>query len=102
MKEVIGNLWDYHQDGHWVVISTNGVVDRAGANVMGRGVALQAKKRFPSLPVELGTRIKEAGNTVHLLSEYQVITFPVKHHWRQSADLVLIEESAQELARIPL
>lgn len=97
MNEIIGDIWDYHRQGKWVVITTNGVINRQGANPLGRGVALQAKKRFPELPYELGERIKSSGSRVHVFPEYRIITFPVKYHWRDSANLELIERSAAQL-----
>lgn len=101
MKEIIGNLWDFHRQGHWVVITTNGVVRRDGACVMGRGVARQAARKFPHLPYELGAKIKAHGNRVHVFSAYRLITFPVKHRWWEKADISLIAISSQQLQRLP-
>ena len=100
MREIKGNLWDFHKQGHWVAITTNGVVRADGACVMGRGVALQAKRRFPRLPFELGDKINKEGNRVHLFPEYRIISFPVKHRWFERADIQLIEQSARGLACI--
>lgn len=106
MKEVIGDIWDYHKQGHWIVITTNGTVKTDGSCVMGRGVALQAKQRFPNLPLELGSRIRgcampygewSVGNNLKGFYNYKIITFPVKHNWWEKADLVLIEESCRQL-----
>lgn len=55
MKETTGNIWKYHERGCWIVITTNGDVKQDGSNVMGRGIALQAKKQYPLLPFTLGT-----------------------------------------------
>ena len=103
MKEVIGNLWDYHEKGHWVAITTNGFVKRNGEAVMGRGVALEAKKRFPRLPEVLGLSIKFCGNTVRVLGtppflDYKLVAFPVKHRWWERADVALIEEGCKLLS----
>jgi len=100
MKEVKGNLWDYHKAGNWVVITTNGSIRKDGACVMGRGVALQAKQMFPKLPYELGELIKIEGNKVLMFGEYKILTLPVKHQWFEVADLKLIEEGLQELSSI--
>ena len=67
---------------------------------MGRGLAYDAKLRFPDLPKELGERIKEYGNVVFTFWDYHIITFPVKHNWWEQADLVLIEKSAKDLKEI--
>ena len=95
MREVEGNLWDYPAD--WRVIPTNGFVKRNGAAVMGRGLALQATERFPGLAYVLGKELLEQGNHVHLLPEFSLVTFPVKHNWWEDASLELIERSVKEL-----
>lgn len=97
MIEIAGDLWEAHALGHWVAITTNGVVTRKGRNVMGRGVAFQAAERFPDLPVLLGDQIREHGNTVHFFHRFRIISFPVKHHWRDVASTKLIVKSAKEL-----
>lgn len=97
MKEVYGNLWDYHVDGEWICITTNGVVRQDGRAVMGRGVAAQAKARFPALPSLLGKRLIRNGNHVQPFSSLKLFTFPVKHHWKGQADLNLIIRSSKEL-----
>jgi hypothetical protein len=52
--------------GEVVAITTNGVVNRHAATVMGRGLAYEAATRFPSLPASLGHMIRESGN--HLVA----------------------------------
>lgn len=94
MREVRGNLWDAGAD--YFVITTNGALRKDGAAVMGRGVALQAMKRYPGLEYSLGRRIQLRGNHVSAIG--RLISFPVKHHWREMADLKLIRRSAEELA----
>jgi len=97
MIEITGNIWDYHASGNWIVITTNGIVRTDGACVMGRGIALQAKQKYPRLAFELGERLREAGNHVHVFPKHKIISFPVKHHWKEPADCSLIEQSAREL-----
>jgi len=97
MKEIKGNIWDFHERS-WVVITTNGSVKRNGEVVMGRGVALQAKKKFPDLPKILGNCINgPIGNHVTLQPIFHLLTFPVKHNWYEKADLKLIKRSCEEL-----
>lgn len=93
MKEIVGNIWDYHAKGHWIVITTSGSVSKDGAAVMGRGVALQAKQRFPELPEELGYRLSYEGNLPFEFRQYRILTFPVKSEWWQRANVDLIEQS---------
>lgn len=97
MREITGDIWDYHNQGHWIVITTNGAVRKDGACVMGRGVAKQATQKFPYLAHELGKWIKKAGNALHIMPEYKIITFPVKHNWWEKASLELIEYSCASL-----
>jgi hypothetical protein len=97
MKEVTGDIWDYYDKGNWVVITTNGTVKANGEAVMGKGIALQAKQRFPEFPKILGGFITRNGNRPHPFRLIRIITFPVKYYWAQKADISLIEDSCMEL-----
>ncbi len=100
MKEVNGDLWDTNAD--IIVITTNGATRRDGAAIMGRGVALQAKSRYPDIEYILGALIRENGNHVNFVigGLLKIVSFPVKHHWRERADLKLINQSAIELVQL--
>ena len=99
MKEATGNIWRLPCDA--IVVPTNGNVNRHGEAVMGRGIALQAARRWPLLPKVLADLLRSDGN--HVFDVYKprrlptLLTFPVKHHWHQHAELDLIERSTQEL-----
>jgi len=97
MKEVKGDIWK--RSGDVRVITTNGYVKRNGEAVMGRGVALQAARRYQWLPKALGEKLLEEGNHVHLFNTPHgaLVTYPVKYNWWQAADPELIERSAKEL-----
>lgn len=97
MKEVNGDLWDSNAD--IIVITTNGATRKDGAAIMGRGVALQAKQRYPGIEHKLGSLIRENGNHVDIIigGTLKIVSFPVKHHWREKADLKLINQSVLEL-----
>lgn len=103
MKLVFGDFWEYPAEHR--IITTNAVVRKDGACVMGGGgVADQARRRFPQLPYVLGAQIKRSGNHVwdlgiyrDLFSGFRAWSFPVKRHWKDDADLDLIEQSAHEL-----
>ena len=97
MKEVKGDIWDYYDRGNWIVITTNGTVKKNGECVMGRGVALQAKQRFPELPLKLGQAIKVSGNVPRGFLSLKLLTLPTKHNWWEKSDLVLIEEGCKKL-----
>ena len=103
MKEVHSDLWNAITDGfNIIVITTNGAVRKDGAAIMGRGVALQAKKRYLGIEYVLGRLIRENGNHVNLITGNtpKIVSFPVKHHWRQKADLKLINQSVLELVQL--
>ncbi len=105
MKEVTGDVWVY--PANVICIPTNGHYGYQGSKaraVMGRGVAYQAKMRYPGLEYRVGKILEERGNDVHWIGKTSqgqaLMTFPVKHHWREPADLELIEISAYVLAEV--
>lgn len=93
MIELACNLWDPQYDGWWRGITTNGFVKANGECVMGRGVALQAKRRYPWLARRVGDLITTNGNVPWRLPVPRLFTFPVKHVWSEPADLALIAQS---------
>ena len=97
MIETTGDIWEY-SGKRWIIITTNGTIKRDGTCVMGRGIAEQAKDRYPELPKLLGDYIGKFGNKIMPWWNKSLITFPVKHNWWEDADLKLIEKSCQELA----
>ena len=101
MTEVKGDIWTFHEWGQPIVVPTNGSVNARGECVMGRGVALQAARKFPSLPRDLGARIQLTDDLrVLRFIQLNLFAFPVKFNWREAADLKLIERSACQLAMI--
>lgn len=103
MIEVRGDAWKECVKYDALCITTNGCVKTNGECVMGRGIALEAKKRIPQLPRILGSMIKSRGNHVHVLGlcgKIALLSFPVKHHWRDKADINLIKRSARQLVAI--
>lgn len=108
MIEARGDLWIYDPgSGNGTLlrcITTNGAVRRDGAAVMGRGCAAEAKERLPGIEYRLGALLAEHGNRVFRLCSLNdgshLASFPVKHHWREQADLNLIERSARQLVEL--
>ena len=94
MKVVYGDIWEYPAD--YICLTTNGSIRRDGAAVMGRGVALQSRQRVVGIEHLLGACIKEFGLHTYFIDE-RYLAFPVKHHWYERADLLLIQKSAWEL-----
>lgn len=100
MKEIQGNIWDYHKNGHVIVITTNGTIKNNGCAVMGAGTARQALDRYRELDRFLGHSIKTQGNHVFYFPDKRLITLPVKHQWFETANLELIDRSLDELLLI--
>ncbi len=100
MIEEKGNIWNKHKEGHYITVTTNGIIKANGECVMGRGVAAQAKRLFPGLPSILGTRLTRYGNHVHLFSNLRIFSFPTKHDWKNPSDIDLIEKSCYELVEL--
>ena len=99
MKTTYGNLWDFHSLGP-VCITTNGVIKKDGHLVMGAGIALQAKQRFPQLPSRLADAVSQHGSQTFYLPDENLFSFPTKHDWRDPSDINLITKSAWELVAI--
>jgi len=97
VKEAKGNIWDYHKEGKWVCITTNGNVNTKGEAVMGAGIALQAKQRFPLVPKELGLQIKGSGNHLTYNNKIGLIFFPTKNDFWEPSSMDLIKQSLTEL-----
>lgn len=97
MIELVGDLWEYEAECRCV--TTNGVIGNQGL-VMGKGVALEAKRRYPDLPFILGEWVEQYGNRAFYVREYKIITYPTKHSWRDYSSLELIETSALQVVEI--
>ena len=98
--EITGDIWKFHAKGKLTILTTNGVRNSRGECVMGAGIAKQAKVKFPYFPRVLGDHLVKYGNVVGIFPECGFITFPVKDHWADQADMDLIERSARDLHRL--
>jgi hypothetical protein len=104
-----GNIWDEIDNCDAIVITTNGTVKANGACVMGRGIAREARDRYPGVDLTLGQLIQSKGNLVFKLDRpiwsgplrpyvaLRLVSFPVKHNWYEKACLTLIESSTVSL-----
>ena len=94
MLEEFGDFWTMQGDAR--CITTNGILRANGDAIMGKGIALQAKQRYPRIEFTLGRLIQKYGN--HVFRLYNgLISFPTKWHWKEDSDIELIKRSAQEL-----
>lgn len=95
-KALIGNLFDSHAT---TLVNTVNCV-----GVMGKGVALEFKRRFPTMYVDYAKRCER--RAVKLGEPYifrdpsgiKIINFPTKGHWRSSSRLSDIEQGLDHLA----
>jgi hypothetical protein len=101
MLEEFGDFWTIPADLR--CITTNGALRRNGDAIMGKGIALEARKksrnRQENIETILGSLITKYGNHVFLLGN-NMISFPTKNHWKQDSDVQLIKRSAQELVAL--
>ena len=110
MNRLVGNIWDA-PPGTAICIPTNVGWKRDGSNVMGRGVALQASRRYPTLAAEYGHWCMFHGAELFIVPSLsygdnrRLVCFPVKPpatnpalSWRQPADLGLINHSTIALS----
>jgi hypothetical protein len=110
MQKIKGNIWDFHKDGNFIIIPTNKGYTKDQINVMGKGIAEQAKVKYPNLPLWYGKvllkRLQNNDNrNIVIENTCKLILFPTKKldlinpqlSWRQNSDLETIEQSAIEL-----
>lgn len=97
MLEECGDFWT--MPAGLRCITTNGALRRNGNAIMGKGIALEARKRYHDVEAILGSLINKYGNHVFYLG-YDIISFPTKYHWKQDSDIQLIKRSSQELVAL--
>lgn len=100
MIEISADLW--RLPSLVKCIPTNGVVSGKGELVMGAGVALEYRKRYPdsSAPKALAAHVVGNGNTPAFMDRIDGInywSFPTKRGWRDSSEITLIAQSALKL-----
>jgi len=105
-----GNMWNAFHETDAFCITTNSYIRNDGELVMGRGIAKVAKQVFDDLPKALGEKIE--GSCGHL-GTYglmpsnrkeidKMVAFQVKTHFRNDADLGLIDSSATALSQMAM
>lgn len=100
-----GDMWSVFGKTDHFIITTNPIVRKDGACVMGAGIAKQFAIRYPKGPFDLGDEIK-----MHQLYDYDltygvfgtyddqpVYFFMVKDHWVNKAKLRIIRDSSNRL-----
>jgi hypothetical protein len=100
-----GNMWDVFFDTDVFMITTNPIRRKDGAVVMGRGIALEAKTRYPTLPFDFGKALDSLhpeidDQHIGLIGKYEetpIYWFMVKDHWANKASLDIIKQSVFRL-----
>lgn len=102
MKEISGDIFKLMETGEFdaFCVTTNGIVKKDGKAVMGAGIALDCRERFPGVDERLAHVLKLNGNNVYHLGSYEhgkILSFPTKNHWRDNSDIELIKRSCIQL-----
>lgn len=106
-----GDMWSIFGKTDMFVITTNPIIRKDGAVVMGRGIAKQMKDRFPEFPFKLAERYTKSVDTQAYDDALHPVNtgfvggfdgqacgwFMVKDHWREPAKLEIIQRSVKEL-----
>jgi len=109
MLERTGSLWDHHNDGGHIVITTNIGWKKHKINPMGAGVAKIAANMYPELPGWYGNRCWKYGEktAVCYYETGRIFLFPTKPmymkpwlSWMNDSDIDLIRRSSVQLAKL--
>lgn len=99
MKVYHCNIFDLADRADAICITTNGIIKTDGRAVMGKGIALEASKRFPGIDFTLAEHIIRHDNVPGIIWEQpRIVSFPTKYDWRNNSSLDLITRSARRLA----
>ena len=101
------DMWDVYRQYDAICCTTNSVVKRNGALVMGAGIAKQFAHKYPWVSQYWGTLVKKRkinGNTqpgvilTILKQKPHLIYFQTKEHWKDKSNIGLINRSIHLLA----
>lgn len=100
-----GDMWTAYEPADLFLVTTNATIRRDGTLVMGRGIAQQARDRFPGLDKALGRQILHiCGNQgeygLSVSPRWPVAklgAFQVKRHYSQPGSPKLIRRSTTAL-----
>lgn len=102
MQLARGDMWSAFEQADLFLVTTNSVLNRDGALVMGAGIAKQAKDRFPGLDKVLGKAALAAGEPYGLLvsprwPSAKLGAFQTKANWKEGSSPALIAFSTGKL-----
>jgi O-acetyl-ADP-ribose deacetylase (regulator of RNase III) len=102
MIEITGDLFDLFGGDVYdaIVIPVNSTIDARGDLVMGAGVALGAKERWPWLPTASALRVDYSVYTFRIPDQEKfIVHFRTKRNWRDGSTSHMIRESAAALSK---
>ena len=95
-----GDMWSAWEASDLFLITTNATIKGNSALVMGRGIARQARDRWPGLDIVMGRAIGSSGRKYGLLvGKGKLGAFQVKHHYWELASVELIKLSVDMLLK---
>jgi hypothetical protein len=109
MNETSGDIWDFHEDGNLIGITTNIGWTRGGNGIMGLGTAHQAALRYPPIVRRWGQCcINGKENTPVTVFPWNLVMIPTKPlnplephmSWQGPATLDLVQRSLRQLAAL--
>lgn len=97
LSETTGDIWSW-VGSHRIVIPTNCL------GVMGKGLALQAKERYPGLEDKYKEFCKSCEGfeipPICFNDFPDVVLVPTKKHWREDSDISFVSKSIHNLAKL--
>lgn len=102
-----GDIWTYHSEGGWIIVTTNIGWKKDGTNPMGAGLAKTAADKYPELPEWYGKKCQKFRSDIGTLpyKKGRLFLFPTKElanqpwmSWNQDSSLSLIQKSTIQLA----
>lgn len=100
-KHLSYDIWYDHDYGDYAVIPTNMTLRQNGNAIMGAGLALQARDRYPDLEQRYGASLR-AGDSVYVDHEYRLVLVPTKDDWREPSTWQLVEDAVIALQHLEL
>lgn len=106
MRESFGDIWELAGSKPLpiVCVTTNLQVSNTGRAIMGAGIALEAREKFPGLDKVYGRNLAKNRSAFFMGAwsdeyglKYTLIMFPTKDHWRDNSIPKLIVQSAIDL-----
>jgi len=107
MTSIYGNIWSIFGKTDLFCITTNSYIKKNGCLVMGKGLALEARRKIPGIDQRFGQEITLSGG--HLGSYGLIVLeienpcrqivggFQVKKYFKNQADLKIIKYSTEKL-----